>query len=133
MELLERVSALSTLTWKLRPSGHSGMDEPSGKKHGLPEKMPTSLSWMLAEKTPGAISGSGMSVHALAIGVMPFSVSSMISARRTEARPALVRNAARPGRGESSSSVTSSVSPRHLTRWASGAGDCFIYASGSSS
>ena len=124
--LFARVSALSTFTWRLRPSGHSGTFDPSGKKHAFPEKMPTSSRRMSALKTPGSVSASGMSVHARASGVSPLSVSAMISRRRTRARPMFVRNAARPLRGVSSVSVTESTSPRHLRRKDSGAGVCVI-------
>ena len=120
--MFARVSALSTLMCVLRPSGHSGTFDPSGKKHALPEKMPTSSSGMSAENTPGETSGSGMSVHAFASGVSPRSVSAIISRRLTRAWPMFVLNAARPLRGASRRSVTVSVSPRHLRRKDSVAG-----------
>ena len=72
MELFFLVSALSTLMCVLRPSGHSGRFDPSGKKQALPEKMPTSSRRISAETRPGATSLSGMSVHAFASGVSPF-------------------------------------------------------------
>ena len=129
MELLFLVSALSTLTWVFWPSGHSGTLEPSGKKHALPENIPTSSSGMSARNSPGLTSSSGMSVQARAIGVSPRSVSAIISRRLTRACPMLVRNAARPFLGESSSRVTVRTSPLHLRRMSCGLGVCVIWSS----
>ena len=112
--------------WVLLPSGHSGTLDPSGKKQALPEKTPTSSSGMSARNTPGSTSGSGMSIHARAIGVSPRSVSAMISRRRMCACPMFVRKAARPGRGPSSFRVTARTSPLHLRRKSCGLGVCVI-------
>ena len=61
MELPLRVLSLSTLILTFGPSGHSGEDEPSGKKQALPENTPTSPSGIDAPKTPGERPSSGMS------------------------------------------------------------------------
>ena len=108
--------------WKFEPNGHSGTFEPSGKKQALPENTPTSSRRISASNTPGDVSPSGMSDHALASGVRPFSVSSIISSRRMAACPRFVRRAALPRLAPSTTSFTCTTSPRHLRRKDPGSG-----------